>query len=170
VISVDFLILGLTVILGVLGMVLKKAVELILENEYRSWAPALARLLVEIAGFVCRSKRQEWRSGLLYVQKVEGESGLFRAMGCLVTSPLLVLRSRLSNAMSTSHHHHPPGPAEKVILLLVSGSRAEPLLGDLQEEFILISDRHGAKFARRWYWKQAIASIPSLLTWRLRGD
>ena len=37
-------------LLAVLALALKRGFELVLENEYATWAPALARLLVRVAG------------------------------------------------------------------------------------------------------------------------
>lgn len=77
-------------VLGVLAFVAKKAIELALENEYASWAPALARLWMRCAGLVCRSHRDDWWADLLYLQRVEGVSGLMQAGSCLVSAPFLV--------------------------------------------------------------------------------
>jgi len=38
---------------------------------------------------------------------------------------------------------------------------AEAIVGDLSEEFRLVSERRGATAARRWFWRQAIASVAS---------
>ena len=80
-----------TLLLGGLWLV-KKVVELALENEYASWAPALARLWVRGAGFICRSQRERWWADLQYVQRVERNSGLTPAASCLVSAPFLALR------------------------------------------------------------------------------
>jgi hypothetical protein len=74
------------------GVVLKKAIELVLEKEYATWAPALARLLVEIAGFMCRPRREQWAADLAYVQRVEGTSGIVQAGSCFLSCWLLSLR------------------------------------------------------------------------------
>jgi hypothetical protein len=34
----------------------------------------------------------------------------------------------------------------------------DPLVGDLAERFPSIQDRHGDRFARIWYWRQALAA------------
>jgi hypothetical protein len=75
----------------VLAVVSKKTIELILEKEYGIWAPALARLVVRLAGLLCRSRRGEWWVDLLYVQRVENESGLLKAADCLVFAPWIAL-------------------------------------------------------------------------------
>jgi hypothetical protein len=82
--------------LTVLGLGVKKAVELILDKEYATWAPALARILVRAAGFVCRRRREHWRADLQYLQQVVGESGLLQAGSCLLSSPWLALRDALA--------------------------------------------------------------------------
>ena len=57
----------------------------------------------------------------------------------------------------------PPSTAEKLILLLAPKAVREALPGDLEEEFHDIADKHGARFARRWYWAQvALSSWPMI--------
>lgn len=55
-------------------VLLKKALELVLENEYATWAPAVARFLVRVAGFAHRPRRGQWEADLLYQQRVRQES------------------------------------------------------------------------------------------------
>jgi len=96
--------LGQAVVLGFAALMLfciKKAGEVAIQNEYASWAPALARLWVSVAGFVCPSRRDQWRADVLYIQK-QGGSGLYEA-GCHLTGAFVLvvravpvgLRSRL---------------------------------------------------------------------------
>jgi len=80
------------VVVAAILVLAKKAVELTLENEYASWAPALARLWVSWAGFICRSRRQQWSADLQYVQRDDHISGLIQATSCLVSSPFLAIR------------------------------------------------------------------------------
>jgi hypothetical protein len=47
-----------------LGLVLKQAFELVLEREYATWAPALARLLMRVADFAYWPGRVQWRADL----------------------------------------------------------------------------------------------------------
>jgi hypothetical protein len=86
--------LGLVALLGLI-------VKLALEKEYAFWASALARLLVKVAGVVCRTRSREWLADLLYMQKVGRESGLLLAATCLISSPVLRLR-QAAIASSTS--------------------------------------------------------------------
>jgi len=82
-------------LLAVLALAGKRAFDLVLEKEYAIWAPALARLLVRAAGFVCwprRERREQWSADLEYVQQVEDESGLLPAGWCLLSAPGLALR------------------------------------------------------------------------------
>jgi hypothetical protein len=66
------------------------------------------------------------------------------------------------------HHDLPPMLAEKLILLCTPRSQAQPLIGDLREEFSrFVLPQYGGSFARLWYWKQALSSMPPLLQWRL---
>lgn len=46
------LLVGIMAVGAFVLLVLKKAVETAIDREYGTWAPALARLLVRIAGFV----------------------------------------------------------------------------------------------------------------------
>ncbi|MCW2632902.1 MAG: hypothetical protein JWR88_1864, partial [Pseudonocardia sp.] len=78
----DLISLGVATMLG---LVAKKAIELILEKEYTSWATALARLLVKLAGFAYRPRRREWLGDLIYLQQVEKKSGLAQAISCLTS-------------------------------------------------------------------------------------
>jgi hypothetical protein len=75
-----------------LGLMAKKAIELVLETEYTHWASALARLLVRLAGLMHRPQRGKWWADLLYVQRVEKESGLLQAASCFLSAPWLTFR------------------------------------------------------------------------------
>jgi hypothetical protein len=84
---------ALTVVLfGVFLLIAKRAIELVLEKEYASWASAAARLGLRCAGFICRSHRRDWWADLLYQQRVEGMSGLALASSCLLSAPFLAFR------------------------------------------------------------------------------
>ena len=78
--------------LALLVAVVKKAFELILEHEYASWAPRLARLLVGMAGLICRHRSSYWWADLMYEQQVWRRSGLMQAGWCLTSAPWLALR------------------------------------------------------------------------------
>jgi hypothetical protein len=72
---------------------LKKALELILTNEYVGWARILARLLVNFAGIICPSRAREWRAGLRYFQEQDKtDPGLRMAASHLAWSPWHSLR------------------------------------------------------------------------------
>ncbi len=85
-------------VVGAFVFIVKRAIDLALENEYTSWAPALARLWVWCAGFICRSHRDAWRADLRYQQAVEGNSGLAEASSCLFSAIPLALRDTASRA------------------------------------------------------------------------
>jgi hypothetical protein len=111
------------VLLAALVLVLKRALELVLEKEYATWAPALARLLVAAAGFVCWPRRAQWRADLRYMQQVEGESGLLPAGWCLLSAPWLALRHLVSAFGRRGRRTAPPvDPAD--------------LSGDIRQAFI----------------------------------
>lgn len=85
----------MTAVLAALGagllVVLGTAARLILENEYPSWASALARGLVGLAGWVHPRRRDEWVADVLYLQR-QGKTGLWEAAAYLVGAPWLTLR------------------------------------------------------------------------------
>jgi hypothetical protein len=49
-----------------------------------------------------------------------------------------------------------PPAAEKLLTLLLSPDRLEEVLGDYEEKFQFLADRHGLAHARRWYWVQVV--------------
>jgi hypothetical protein len=51
----------------------------------------------------------------------------------------------------------PPRLAERGLgLLEPDADWRDAILGDLREEFPIIAERHGAPYARRWYWAHAL--------------
>jgi hypothetical protein len=48
----------------------------------------------------------------------------------------------------------PPDNAERVLSYLLRPDRLQEALGDFDEGFALMLDRHGVGYARRWYWVQ----------------
>jgi hypothetical protein len=57
----------------------------------------------------------------------------------------------------------PPALAERLLLLVLPAKLGGAVVGDLAERFPLIQERHGARFARVWYWRQALGSAFRLL-------
>lgn len=96
-------IIGLVVVLVATEM-LREAVR----REYGSWAPALARIIVRLAGLIHRSRAAEWRADVLYLQG-EGSSGLWEA-GChLLAAPGLRARELLGRQSSPVGGQHGDG-------------------------------------------------------------
>jgi putative ABC transport system permease protein len=60
----------------------------------------------------------------------------------------------------------PPRVARALLLAAAPPDDRWPLLDDLDEEFADIAARDGAACARRWYWAQALMSVPPLLAAR----
>jgi putative ABC transport system permease protein len=60
--------------------------------------------------------------------------------------------------------NRPPGLARLLLRLMIPRAHREFVLGDLEEEFAQIARESGGA-ARKWYWRQAVASI----TWTSRG-
>jgi putative ABC transport system permease protein len=51
----------------------------------------------------------------------------------------------------------PPRLAERGLgLLEPDADWRDAILGDLREEFLIMAERHGARYARRWYWAHAL--------------
>jgi putative ABC transport system permease protein len=51
----------------------------------------------------------------------------------------------------------PPRLAERGLALLERDADwRDAILGDLREEFLIMADRHGTPYARRWYWTRAV--------------
>ncbi len=86
--------------LAALLALLHKAFELVLTNEYATWAPGLARLLARAAGFICRPQRSQWWADLCFVQREEKASGLLQAGWCFLSSPALALRHAVARLRS----------------------------------------------------------------------
>jgi hypothetical protein len=57
----------------------------------------------------------------------------------------------------------PPWIAAWLVSLFISNTQAESLHGDLQEEFSTLAAKSGVASARRWYWRQSIKTVLSLL-------
>jgi hypothetical protein len=110
------LLAGLGVMVLMAGVVLKKAAEVAVEREYATWAPALARLLVRVAGFVYRPQRDRWWADLVHDQKEAAESGLPQALWCLLGSPGLLLR----DAVGAARAHRRPLVSPEVLTTLLT--------------------------------------------------
>lgn len=52
----------------------------------------------------------------------------------------------------------PPQSGERVLLLLLTKEERVNIPGDLAEEFAEIAAKHGARYAKLWYYKQVAAS------------
>lgn len=62
----------------------------------------------------------------------------------------------------------PPRLAEKTLLLILSKTERETLIGDLAEEWLEIQSVHGRGFANVWYWEQTVLSLWPLVRKALR--
>jgi hypothetical protein len=76
-------------IMFILGLVVAEVLKQIVAREYDSWAPALARVLVRLAGWLHAPRAREWEADVAYLQVEEGESGLWAAAGHLAAAPRL---------------------------------------------------------------------------------
>jgi hypothetical protein len=47
-----------------------------------------------------------------------------------------------------------PQAAERLLFYLLSADRLEEAIGDFEDGYKLMFERHGATQARRWYWWQ----------------
>lgn len=66
--------------------------------------------------------------------------------------------------------HTPPPLAERLLRWSLAPDDREAVLGDFQEEFAVLLDVRGKTAATRWYWMQALLSLPPNVVRRLRGD
>ena len=55
----------------------------------------------------------------------------------------------------------PPRSAEWLVSLFANTE--DEILGDLSEEFSLLASQSGNAFARKWYWRQTLKSLPHLV-------
>jgi len=63
----------------------------------------------------------------------------------------------------------PPLLAERALVFAIGDTEwADAIAGDLREEFVEMTKRHGASYARRWYWAQAMGVAAHRLTARVR--
>ena len=63
---------------------------------------------------------------------------------------------------SPSEFTAPPCVAVWLLNLFALEEEGESILGDLLEEFSLLVSKSGIAFARRWYWRQTIKTLPRL--------
>src|SRR5258707_9306966 len=63
----------------------------------------------------------------------------------------------------TRHSVSPPHIAAWLVNLVAAPEQAETISGDLLEEFSSIVSRSGTTSARRWYWRQSVATIAHLM-------
>lgn len=59
--------------------------------------------------------------------------------------------------------NHPPRLALWLLRRITHAAHVDYVLGDLQETFDELNERYGRREARRWYWSQALRSIPRFL-------
>jgi CDP-diglyceride synthetase len=64
---------------------------------------------------------------------------------------------------SQAHFVHPPRIALWLISLFTSTEEAESILGDLLEEYSDLASKSGDRFARSWFWRQAVKTIVHLV-------
>jgi hypothetical protein len=58
--------------------------------------------------------------------------------------------------------NRPPRIADWFLNLFVPKDQAPPILGDLREEFSILTSRRGLSSAYFWYWRQVAKTIPHL--------
>jgi putative ABC transport system permease protein len=63
----------------------------------------------------------------------------------------------------------PPALARRLLLRLLPPADRSAILGDLDEEFAHVCGEAGPRAARRWYWRQALTSVPSIIRLRHRA-
>ncbi len=65
-------------------------------------------------------------------------------------------------------HRRPPRLAYRLLHLLSDSNVRNAALGDFEEVFSNLAEEDGVSAANRWYWTQALKSIPSLVTDMIR--
>lgn len=71
---------------------------------------------------------------------------------------LLILSRRSSSIKSRRSSSIPPQLGERMLLLILKKDERVNIPGDLAEEYGEIAVKHGARFAKVWYYKQVAAS------------
>lgn len=85
---------ALVLIGGVVLLVAQTMVSEITKQEYDSWAPALARALVRLAGRVHPMRADEWLADVLYLQTApEPRTGLWEVFCHVCGAPKLAMRA-----------------------------------------------------------------------------
>jgi hypothetical protein len=69
---------------------------------------------------------------------------------------LVELRRTLDNLAQPKVAQPMPQVAERLLSYLLSPDRLEEAIGDFEDGYNLIFERHGAAQARRWYWLQVL--------------
>lgn len=64
---------------------------------------------------------------------------------------------------SSPHNNVPPRGAAWLISLFADQEETDLILGDLSEESFRLAVQSGTASARRWYWRQAVKSVPHLV-------
>jgi hypothetical protein len=78
-------------------------------------------------------------------------------------------RSQQGRGVPCSSPHSPPALAERFLLLVLPARLGDPIVGDLAEPFASIQGRQGDRFARIWYWRQAIGAVLRFVGLRVTG-
>ena len=78
-------------LVGLALFIVAVAVTEAIKREYDRWAPALARRLVRVAGWIFPARAEEWNADVLYLQRSPGaETGLWEASCDLLGAPKLL--------------------------------------------------------------------------------
>lgn len=80
-------------------------------------------------------------------------SGLFRTY--LAQRPLIVFASEGGRNIAMAL---PPPLGERILLLILTKEERFNIPGDLAEEFVEITVKHGTRYAKLWYYKQVASS------------
>lgn len=72
---------------------------------------------------------------------------------------LLVSHLRYVEGLTVSKSAAPPQLGERILLLILTKEERVNIPGDLAEEFAEIAAKHGARYAKLWYYKQVAASV-----------
>jgi cell division septum initiation protein DivIVA len=114
------------------------------DAKFRAFIQAARR---ELEGAHEKAERNRQELEMLEAKLFE----LSRSVGTSgVEGRVRFLRSAINDYMQSSKS--PPAAAEKFLIVATAPGRVDEVLGDFEEDFHRVADRHGSRFAKACYW------------------
>jgi hypothetical protein len=107
--------------------------------------------------------------GLVAIKVVTVATAVLAAVLGAVPVVVMAWAGRPESVRGSKNRPSPPLSAEKLLLFALPPRISDPIIGDLAERLPLIQERHGDRFARVWYWRQALGSVSRFLGLRMTG-